>query len=172
MARVLVFCYLIALLVRPQDWFGPFIGLPTGFVITLAMFVGGLVNYLSDRSRYETPHNRLLPIYILVIFASTLINTDFGNAMDQAVTFGKRAVLFFSIVWLVNTRERAYFTVWSFVLILLFLSFQAVLQAFQFWSYRHVLVFLDTCQISTGRYVTDSSHNLQLGGTFVDGSDA
>ena len=89
MARVLVFCYLIALLVRPQDWFGPFIGLPTGFVITLAMFVGGLVNYLSDRSRYETPHNRLLPIYILVIFASTLINTDFGNAMDQAVTFGK-----------------------------------------------------------------------------------
>ncbi len=129
MARVLVFCYLIALLVRPQDWFGPFIGLPTGFVITLAMFVGGLVNYLSDRSRYETPHNRLLPIYILVIFASTLINTDFGNAMDQAVTFGKRAVLFFSIVWLVNTRERAYFTVWSFVLILLFLSFQAILQA-------------------------------------------
>jgi O-antigen ligase len=129
MVRVLVFCYLIALLVRPQDWFGPFIGLPTGFVITLAMFTGGLINFLSDRPRYEIPHNRLLPIYIVVIFASTLLNTDFGNAMDQAVTFTKRAVLFFSIVWLVNTRDRAYFAVWSFLLILLFLSFQAILQA-------------------------------------------
>lgn len=129
MVRVLIFCYLIALLVRPQDWFGPFIGLPTGFVITLAMFVGGLFNYLSDRSRYEIPHNWLLPLYIVVIFASTLVNVGFENALFQGITFGKRAVLFFAIVWLVNTRERAYFTVWSFLLLLLFLSFQAVLQA-------------------------------------------
>lgn len=129
MANLLVFLYMIALLVRPQDWFGPFIGLPTGFVITLAMFVGGLINYLSDRPRYATPHNRLLPVYIAVIFVATLLNTDFGNATDQAIAFVKRAVLFFSIVWLVNTRERANFVIWSFLGILLFLSFQAVLQA-------------------------------------------
>lgn len=129
MANLLVFLYMIALLVRPQDWFGPLIGLPTGFVITLAMFVGGLINYLSDRPRYATPHNRLLPVYIAVIFVATLLNTDFGNATDQAIAFVKRAVLFFSIVWLVNTRERANFVVWSFLGILLFLSFQAVLQA-------------------------------------------
>ena len=59
MAQLMIFLYLMALLVRPQDWFGPVMGFPTGYVITLLMFSMGMVSYLSDRPRYAIPHNRL-----------------------------------------------------------------------------------------------------------------
>lgn len=67
MARVMVLLYLIALLVRPQDWFGPLLGLPTTVVITLPMFLGGLAVYLANPEKYRVPHNWLLPSYVFFI---------------------------------------------------------------------------------------------------------
>ena len=43
--------------------------------------------------------------------------------------FAKRVAVFFAIVWLVNTRERVYFTIRCFLVMVIFLAFQAMLQA-------------------------------------------
>lgn len=129
MANALILMYLLALLVRPQDWFGPLMGLPTGYVITLTMFVGGLFNYLSNPRKYSLPQNWLLPTYVILVVFSTLSNVNASAATEQAVAYVQRSVAFFSIVWLVNTRERIFFTIKCFMWIVLFLAFQAMLQA-------------------------------------------
>ena len=129
MAQVLIALYLLALLIRPQDWFGPVMGFPTGYAITLLMFIVGSINYFTDRGRYENPHNRLLPIYVAFIFAATLVTTHLGSAIDQGLVYTQRAIACFAIIWLVNTRERIYFTIWCLLLMVLFLAYQAILQA-------------------------------------------
>jgi putative inorganic carbon (hco3(-)) transporter len=129
MSRLLVFLYLVAQLVRPQDWFGPLMGFPTGYVLTLLMFLTGFTVYLRDRQFFSIPHNRLVPLYVLVIFIATWHGTQFGQGLDEATNFAKRALAFFGIVWLVNTPERVRFTLSSYLVLAVFLAFQAILQA-------------------------------------------
>lgn len=129
MAQFMILLYLMALLVRPQDWFEPVMGFPTGYVITLVMFSMGMASYLSDRPRYAIPHNRLLPAYVAFIFLSTLVETNAASAIEQSVVYLQRAVACFSIVWLVNTRSRVKFTIWCLLFIVLFLAYQAILEA-------------------------------------------
>lgn len=129
MSRLLVFLYLVAQLVRPQDWYEPLMGFPTGYVLTLLMFVSGFVVYLQDRQFFSIPQNRLIPLYVLVILIATWHGTDFGKGLEEATTFAKRALVFFGIVWLVNTPERVRFTLSAYMLLAVFLSFQAMLQA-------------------------------------------
>ncbi len=129
LSRFFIFLYLVVLLVRPQDWFEPVLGLPTSFVVTLPMFLGGLAAYLGDRERYRVPHNWLLPTYIAFIFVSTLVVVDAGSAVEQTNIFGKRALAFFPVFWLLGSPEKIQFTIRCYLWIILFLAFQAMLQA-------------------------------------------
>jgi len=129
LSRLFIFLYLVALLVRPQDWLEPLVGLPTTFVITLPMLLGGLAVYLGDRSRYRVPHNWLLPAYIGFIFVSTMVMVDAVSATEQVNIIVKRMLAFFPIFWLLNTPEKIQFTIRCYLWIMVFLAFQAMLQA-------------------------------------------
>lgn len=129
MARVMVLLYLIALLVRPQDWFGPLLGLPTTVVITLPMFLGGLAVYLANPEKYRVPHNWLLPSYVFFIFVSTLVSVDASAGVEQAIIFVKRALAFFPILWLLNTPEKLRFAIRCYLWIVVFLATQTFMQA-------------------------------------------
>lgn len=129
MTKAFIFFYLVALLVRPQDWVEPIIGLPTTILITLPLFVAGLVVYMRDRARFQVPHNWLLPVYVLFIFISTTVTNDSATGLEQAVLFLKRTLAFFPILWIINTPERASYAIKCYMLIIVFLAYQAILQA-------------------------------------------
>jgi putative inorganic carbon (hco3(-)) transporter len=121
--------YLIALLIRPQDWFEPMKGLPTGYVISLTMTVVGAIAYLRERDKYAIPQNKMMPFYVLVVFVATLLSVDFSTGLDQGIAYFKRALVFFSVVWLVNSKERVHYTVACYLVLMVVLSIQAITQA-------------------------------------------
>lgn len=129
MSKAFIFLYLVTLLIRPQDWFEPVLGLPTTILIIAPMFVAGLMAYLRDRARFQVPHNWLLPAYIVFIFVSTTVTNDASTGLEQAILFLKRTLAFFPILWIVTTPERASYAIKCYMLIVVFLAYQAILQA-------------------------------------------
>lgn len=128
MAMILIFLYMVALYVRPQDWVPAFLNLPTATIIIPIAMVGATANYLRAREQFQLPQNRLLPLYLLVIFLSTFIETGVTNGFDQFEIFLKRIVVFFMVAWLLTTPVRIHLTIWAVLLLSLFLAYQAYLQ--------------------------------------------
>ncbi|MHB1142291.1 MAG: O-antigen ligase family protein [Sulfuricaulis sp.] len=128
MAMILVYLYMVTIYIRPQDWVPGLIGLPTAFIIIPLGFALGFINYRREPEKFQMPQNWIMPLYLLVIFISTFVNSDFIQARDQLILFFQRVLVFFMVVWTLSTRERIYGAVWWMLLLSAFLAYQAVLQ--------------------------------------------
>jgi putative inorganic carbon (hco3(-)) transporter len=124
-----VFLYLITLYVRPQDWVPGMVGLPTAFIIIPLGLAIGLANRLRTPQWFKTPQAWILPIYLVVIFISTLINVDFSTAFGWFDVFLRRVLVFYLIIWLLISTERIEAAIWFVLILSAFLAFQAILQA-------------------------------------------
>jgi putative inorganic carbon (hco3(-)) transporter len=129
MTLVPVLLYLVTLLVRPQDWVPLLLGLPTAWALVSVGLVLGLPGLLRDPGRFSLPQNKLIPLYLLIIFTSTLVNVDSANALYFTVLFVKRCAVFFMVVWTATSTGRLFGVVWAVLALSLFLAYQAILQA-------------------------------------------
>jgi len=136
-----VYLYIIAMYIRPQDWVPGLVGFPTAFVIIPLGFIAGLLQYQKNPQLYKTPHNYLLPVYLLIIFISTLINVDMSVAVYWTIEFLKRILLFFMIVLNVNTTQKIKNVLAFVLLVTVFLGYQAFLQATQGQSWGGLSTF-------------------------------
>jgi putative inorganic carbon (hco3(-)) transporter len=130
MKSVLLYLYLVAMFIRPQDWVPGAIGLPTaGILIPLGIAIG-LMNISKDFERYRVPQNLLMVIYIVIIFISTLSSAGIDSASTETITFLQRISVYFMTIWLLDNEKSLLRTFNIVKLLALFLAFQAVLQAF------------------------------------------
>lgn len=128
MAIFLIYLYLVTLYVRPQDWIPVFLDLPTAFMIIPLSLTLGFMAYRDEPEKFRLPQDKLILLYLLIIFVSTYFNTDSEHALEQLELFAKRAAVFFMVIWTLTTRERVHGTVWAMLLLSLFLAYQAILQ--------------------------------------------
>jgi putative inorganic carbon (hco3(-)) transporter len=129
MKEILIYLYMVALLIRPQDWVLGLVGLPTGDLLIPLGLLLGFTNVLADRENFRMPHNTLMPIYLAVIFISTWLSAGGDAAIDQTNIFLKRVLVFFMTVWILHSKEAIQKAVTLFKLLALFLAYQAILQA-------------------------------------------
>jgi O-antigen ligase len=129
MAMIPIVLYLIALYVRPQDWVPGLVGLPTAYIIIPLGLVVGFAIRAQDPDSHKAPQNGILFVYLGIIFISTLVNTDVGQAYHQLDLFAKRVAVFFIVIWIVNSVRRVEVTIWTCLLLSGFLAYQAILQA-------------------------------------------
>jgi putative inorganic carbon (hco3(-)) transporter len=121
--------YMVALLVRPQDWVPGFVGFPTGGILISLCLAIGFTRLRADTARYRVPQNLLMVFYLITIFVSTLMGSGAENAIDYTILYLKRILVFFMIIWLVDSEEALLNASILFKLLTLFLAYQAVLQA-------------------------------------------
>ncbi|MBL8521423.1 MAG: O-antigen ligase family protein [Betaproteobacteria bacterium] len=129
MGMVMVFLYVAALYVRPQDWAPGLVGLPTAFIILPLALLCGMVNRLREPEHFRAPQTYLLAIYLAIIFVSTLLSAGIGTAWAETDLFARRIVVFYIVIWILITPVRVEATIWMVLLMSLFLSYQAYLQA-------------------------------------------
>jgi len=129
MAMVLVVAYMVFLLIRPQDWVPGMIGLPTAtLILPLALLVGAM-GAASQPGKFRVPQSRLLLAYLVVTFVSTTMATGFGMGFGFTVDFAKRISVFFMMIWVLTSPGRIGVAVGTLLVLGLFLSYQALLQA-------------------------------------------
>jgi putative inorganic carbon (hco3(-)) transporter len=124
-----VYLFLVTMLVRPQDWVPGLIDLPTADILIPVCLILGFKNLLTDAKRYFLPHYVLLLMYLGIIFVSTLNSAGADAATDETIIFLKRILVFFVIIWLLNTEKALLRANHLFKLMALFLAYQAILQA-------------------------------------------
>lgn len=120
--------YLITMLIRPQDWVSWFIGFPTASILIPLGLIFGYAKYNSDPNKVVLPQSKLLVAYLFVIFLSTLIGTDFGNAIDIFITYLKRVLVFFMFFWLITTKEQLKLVITTILFLTMFVVYQAYQQ--------------------------------------------
>lgn len=123
-----VYLYIIAMYVRPQDWVPGFVGLPTAFLIIPAGVLVGFMSNSRDFNRFPLIQNRLMIIYLGIIFAATAYNEGASTGFEQFVEFLKRVLVYFMIVLNVNTKEKLRKTITWMLLVSAFIAYQAILQ--------------------------------------------
>lgn len=124
-----IYLFLVALYVRPQDWVPGMVGLPTAYlIIPLGLLIGFSIRS-KEPEKFKVPQVWVLAAYLVVIFASTLVNTDFPRAYDQFDIFAKRFTVFFMLIWILTSSKRIESTLWTCMLLSGFLAYQAMLQA-------------------------------------------
>lgn len=121
-----------------------FYGWPTALLIMPAALLVGYLNYSKNQASFKLPQSKLVVLYLLVIFLSTFINVGWWSAQEQFITFLQRVLVFFMIIWNVNSKERLN-TVIAFILALvLFIAYQAVLQAHTGEAWGGKLPYVDS----------------------------
>jgi putative inorganic carbon (hco3(-)) transporter len=129
MTLVPVVLYLVTLLVRPQDWVPMMLGFPTAYTLLSIGLALALPGVIREPGRFSLPQNKLIPFYLAIIFASTLVNVDSAGAFDVTVLFLKRCAVFFIVVWTTTSRGRLFVVVWTVLALTFFLAYQAILEA-------------------------------------------
>lgn len=90
----MIFAYLTLLFVSPQDWFGPFVGLPVDYVLYPLWAV---VLVLTGRARYVLRYgwqDALLVLFVLWMVASAVVNAGAGIDLHQLFMYAKWIVLY------------------------------------------------------------------------------
>jgi len=123
-----VYLYIVAMFVRPQDWVPGLIGLPTAFLIIPAGILVGLATNGRDFTRNPLVQNKLMFVYLGVIFISTTYNEGFALGWEQCVEFLKRVMVYFMIVLNVNTVDKLRRTLTFTLIVCGFIAYQAILQ--------------------------------------------
>ncbi len=123
-----VYLYIVAMFVRPQDWVPGLIGVPTAFLIIPAGILVGLATNGRDFNRYPLVQNRLMFVYLGIIFIASTYNEGFAFGWEQFVTFLKRVMVYFMIVLNVNTVDKLRRTLTFILLVGAFIAYQAILQ--------------------------------------------
>jgi O-antigen ligase len=128
-ALIPVFLYLVALYVRPQDWAPGMVGVPTAFIILPMGLAFGIANRLREPEKFQTPQTWLMAAYLAIIFVTTFLNVDFLTALGELDLFGRRAVVFYMMIWILISPQRLEAAIWMVMLLSAFLAYQAYLQA-------------------------------------------
>jgi O-antigen ligase len=122
--------YLIIEYVRPQSIFPAIDFLPWAQVFLL----GALAGWMADRKSkwVASPANKWMIAFLLVIIAATYTATYPDYSKKYFMNFFVWLVIYFSIVLVVNTRQRFYI----FILIFLFASFKISFSEARIWASR------------------------------------
>lgn len=123
-----VYLYLIQLIIRPQDFSEPFLGLPTAWLIIVPGFILGALKNFSNIAENRAPHYKLLLAFLMVIIFSTAMNAGSSDAISQANIFLNRIIAFFMIHMLVDTEARLKNTLLAYIILAAVLGIHATMQ--------------------------------------------
>ena len=122
---LLLAAFFVSLYVRPQDWMPGLQGLPTTCILVPLGLGLGIASHRALRPAMRTPHVRLMAGYLMVIFVSTLVNTDVGTAFGQFLSFFQRGLVLGFMLLVVSTERRMTAALRLMLAMSMFLAFQA-----------------------------------------------
>lgn len=122
----LILLYLVLTIIRPQEYMAVFTGVPILPVVLIAAFLCWLA---SKAKTFAAPQFIILPIFLLVLMISVVVNGWFGGALDQFEKFGPIAIAFFVLATACNTQQRVKIAMSVFVLCSVVLAVHGMQQA-------------------------------------------
>jgi O-antigen ligase len=99
----LILLYLVLTIIRPQEYVPALMGVPVLPVVLVLAFLGWLA---SSARRFTTPQSLILPVFLLILMFSQVVNGWVGGALDLLGKFGPTVIAFFVFAAACNTQRR------------------------------------------------------------------
>jgi len=109
----LILLYLVLTIIRPQEYMPLFTGIPVLPAVLIMAFGCWLI---SNGKTFAAPQFVILPIFLLILMISVVVNGWFGGALDQLEKFGPIMIAFFIFASACNTQRRVTIAMAVFVL--------------------------------------------------------
>jgi len=122
----LILLYLVLTIIRPQEYMTALTGLPILPVVLVAAFLCWLA---SNAKTFAAPQFVIMPVFLLVLMISVVVNGWVGGALDQLEKFGPIAIAFFVFAAACNTQQRVKIAMAVFVLCSVVLAVHGIGQA-------------------------------------------
>ncbi|MBB3228581.1 O-antigen ligase [Luteibacter sp. Sphag1AF] len=122
----LILCYLVLTIIRPQDYLPGLVGVPVLPVVLVLAFVAWLA---SGKKSWNAPQLILLPIFLVVLMISQLVNGWAGGAVDELVKFGPTVISFWIFAAGCTSRRNVVLAMATFTLCAMVLAVHGVQQA-------------------------------------------
>jgi putative inorganic carbon (HCO3(-)) transporter len=87
--------YFLFVFIRPQEFLGPFIGLP---LVKISLIVAAMYMLMEKNRRFDAPQNVFLFLLVLVILMSGITNGWFGGGVDSASFYISTILLPFLVI--------------------------------------------------------------------------
>lgn len=110
---LLMLCYLVLTIVRPQDYMPVFVGLP---VMPVVMISAALLWLFSRNKHLAAPQYLLLPLFLLAMVASIVMTGWVGGALLVLEVFGPVVIAFVLLANALTNLKRVTWTLAIFVL--------------------------------------------------------
>jgi putative inorganic carbon (hco3(-)) transporter len=99
--------FLFIMFIRPQDWVGsPVYGWPLYYIAIIGGLLAAMIGRKTEPNNLKTPVNVLLLIYLFIILLSNIVKGDVATGFDQIIAFGKRAIVYFMFIMLIDTPKK------------------------------------------------------------------
>ena len=118
--------YLVLTIIRPQDYLPGLVGVPVSPVVLVLAFLAWLV---SAAKTFAAPQFLILPVFLLVLMVSQVVNGWSGGALDELAKFGPTVVAFFVLAACCTSQHRVVVAMAVFVLCAVVLALHGVEQA-------------------------------------------
>ncbi|HEY1589813.1 MAG TPA: O-antigen polymerase, partial [Rhodanobacter sp.] len=118
--------YLVLTIIRPQDYLPGLVGVPVLPVVLVLAFLAWLV---SAAKTFAAPQFLILPVFLLVLMVSQVVNGWSGGALDELTKFGPTVVAFFVLAACCTSQHRVVVAMAVFVLCAVVLALHGVEQA-------------------------------------------
>ncbi|MHA6203853.1 O-antigen ligase family protein [Dyella soli] len=122
----LILLYLVLTIVRPQEYVPALIGVPVLPVVLVLAFMAWLA---SASKTYAAPQFLILPVFLVVIMTSQVVNGWFGGAFRQLNQFGPTVIAFFVLAAACTNLRRLVISMAVMVLCTSVLAVHGILQA-------------------------------------------
>lgn len=109
----LILLYLVLTIVRPQEYVLPLMGVPVLPVVLVLAFACWLV---SRAKTYAAPQFLILPVFLVVVMLSQVVNGWMGGAVQQLGKMGPTVAAFFVLAAACTTQRRVAITMAVMVL--------------------------------------------------------
>jgi putative inorganic carbon (HCO3(-)) transporter len=130
MAFIGLLLYTACVFLRPGEWMPAFANLRIMQIIAIATIIlTGLSLPANKEKNYSSPVNLFVIGFFFTAILSHVSNTYLGGAISSAQDFGKNVLVYFLIVFLVNSEKK--FNIYSSFLVMLslVLAVQGIVQA-------------------------------------------
>lgn len=122
----LILIYVVLTIVRPQEYMPSLLGVPV-LPVTLGL---AFVCWIFSRERtFAAPQFAILPVFLLVVMISQVVNGWAGGAVAQLEKFGPTVAAFFVLATACTNRRRVIITMAVMVLCACVLALHGIQQA-------------------------------------------
>ncbi|RJQ17689.1 MAG: hypothetical protein C4560_08220 [Nitrospiraceae bacterium] len=129
MAFACIFIYMFFFFIRPQDWWGPLLGVPVDNIIIPFIIISNLFLFPKFIKLLKMPQSKFILLFVGAVFLSNFVNGNTDAAFEYGIKYLKFTIIFFAIALSISSVPKLKWFVPYLLLLITFIAYQGIIMS-------------------------------------------